>query len=149
VCSSDLAGRFGKIWVDDVKGLKEPANQNTGNYAGKADDGTVLPLGQPRTVTVDVKAGEYIWFAEMEDNSGGVSGLIIRGVGAAPSTSVQLVSSATVNGTYTAVSDAKVDAATKTISTAASGAARFYRVQGSDRIVSSSVSGGQVSIKYQ
>lgn len=75
------AGRTGKIWVDDIKGLKEPAAENTGNYAGKNDAGDVLPLGQPRSVTVDIKAGEYLWFAEMEDNSGGISGMIIRGIG--------------------------------------------------------------------
>jgi len=88
------ANRTGKIWVDDIKGLKEPAAQNTGNYAGKADDGTVLPLGQPRTVVVDIKAGQYLWFAEMEDNSGGISGMIIRGIAEAPS-AVTLQSSAT------------------------------------------------------
>ena len=41
-------------------------------------------LGTARTVTVTVKAGEYLWFAEMEDNSGGISGMIIRSVDAAP-----------------------------------------------------------------
>ncbi|MEY2786870.1 MAG: hypothetical protein RLZZ34_13, partial [Verrucomicrobiota bacterium] len=72
--------RTGKVWVDDIKGLKEPADQNTGNYAGKNDAGDVLLDGQPRTVTVKINAGDYLWFAEMEDNSGGISGMIIRSV---------------------------------------------------------------------
>jgi len=72
--------RTGKVWVDDIKGLKEPATENTGNYAGKNDAGDVLLDGQPRTVTVKINAGDYLWFAEMEDNSGGISGMIIRSV---------------------------------------------------------------------
>ncbi len=100
------ASRLGKIWVDDIKGLKEPAESNTGNYAGKNDAGDVLPLGQPRTVTLDIKAGEYIWFAEMEDNSGGVSGMIIRGLsgGSTPVTPGPLTVVKTASGasiTYT------------------------------------------------
>ena len=81
--TSDGNGRFGKIWVDDIKGAKEPAEQNTGNYSGVNLDvgGVPTPTGQPRTLVVDIKAGEYLWFAEMEDNSGGISGVIIRGVG--------------------------------------------------------------------
>src|SRR5439155_996080 len=57
---------------------KALAEQHTGNYSGVNASGVALPLGQPRTVTVTVKAGEYLWFAEMEDNSGGISGMIIR-----------------------------------------------------------------------
>lgn len=100
------ASRLGKIWADDIKGLKEPAESNTGNYAGKNDAGDVLPLGQPRTVTLDIKAGEYIWFAEMEDNSGGVSGMIIRGLsgGSTPVTPGPLTVVKTASGasiTYT------------------------------------------------
>jgi len=92
--------------VDDIKGLKEPAESNTGNYAGKNDAGDVLPLGQPRTVTLDIKAGEYIWFAEMEDNSGGISGMIIRGLsgGSTPVTLGPLTVVKTASGvsiTYT------------------------------------------------
>src|SRR5207249_4759838 len=76
--TNDANGRFGKVWVDDINGKKEPAAQNTGTYSGVNASGVALPLGQPRTVTVTVKAGEYLWFAEMEDNSGGISGMIIR-----------------------------------------------------------------------
>src|SRR5439155_25373567 len=82
--TTDANGRFGKVWVDDINGKKEPAAQNTGNYSGVNASGVAVPLGQPRTVTVDVKAGEYLWFAEMEDNSGGISGMIVRSVAAAP-----------------------------------------------------------------
>ena len=81
--TTDSDGRYGKVWVDDIRGLKEPAQQNTGNYAG-ANGATPLPLGQPRTVNVTVKAGEYLWFAEMEDNSGGISGMIIRSANPPP-----------------------------------------------------------------
>jgi len=92
--TTDSNGRFGKVWVDNITGAKEPAQQNTGNYSGVdlENGGAVLPMGQPRTVTVDLKAGEYLWFAEMEDNSGGISGLIIRGIGN-PVTSVPAFSS--------------------------------------------------------
>lgn len=76
--------RYGKVWVDDATGKKEPAQQNTGSYSGMNAAGVAVPLGQPRTVTVEIKAGEYLWFAEMEDNSGGISGMIIRSVAAAP-----------------------------------------------------------------
>jgi len=78
------ASRYGKVWVDDINGKNEPAEQNTGNYAGMNSAGVAVPLGQPRTVTVTVKAGDYLWFAEMEDNSGGISGMIVRSVDSAP-----------------------------------------------------------------
>src|SRR5436190_17479525 len=92
--TNDANGRFGKVWVDDINGKKEPAAQNTGNYSGVNASGLPLPLGQPRTVTVDVKAGEYLWFAEMEDNSGGISGMIVRGVSSAqaPALAINTVS---------------------------------------------------------
>src|SRR5256885_7467520 len=77
-------------------GKKEPAAQNTGNYSGVDLEvgGVPTPVGQPRTVTVDVKAGEYLWFAEMEDNSGGISGMIVRGVSSAqaPALAINTVS---------------------------------------------------------
>jgi len=86
--TTDGNGRFGKVWVDDINGKKEPAAQNTGNYSGVNLDvnGVPTPVGQPRTVTVEIKAGEYLWFAEMEDNSGGISGMIIRGLSSTGST---------------------------------------------------------------
>src|SRR5262249_51583078 len=56
--------------------------QNTGNYSGVnvTVGGVPTPVGQPQTLTVTLKAGDYLWFAEMEDNSGGISGMIIRGL---------------------------------------------------------------------
>jgi hypothetical protein len=81
--TTDGDGRHGKVWVDDINGKNEPATENTGNYAGNIN-GAAAPLGQPRTVTVSVKAGDYLWFAEMEDNSGGISGMIVRSVDSAP-----------------------------------------------------------------
>jgi len=104
--TTDGNGRFGKVWVDDINGSSEPATQNTGNYSGVADDGTKQPLGQAPTVTVEIKAGQFLWFAEMEDNSGGISGLIIRGLGSvAPATPINItktqLSGANVTLTWT------------------------------------------------
>jgi hypothetical protein len=135
------SARFGKVWVDDIKGLKGPADANTGNYAGKNDAGEVLPLGQPQSVTVDIKAGEYLWFAEMEDNSGGISGMIIRGLSAAAvapgplsvartGTGVSITytgvlqSADTVSGPYTDVAGAS-----SPFAQANSGTAKFYRAR--------------------
>jgi hypothetical protein len=147
--TTDGNGRYGKIWVDDIKGAKEPAAENTGNYSGN-DNGTAVPLGQPRTVTVDIKAGEYLWFAEMEDNSGGISGMIIRGVGVSPPPpSVQLLASSVVTGPYTPASDAQVDSATKSIKVPLTGSARFFRVSGSEKITSAAFSQGFFQVKYQ
>lgn len=81
--TTDNNGRFGKVWVDDENGANVPAEQNTGNYSGVVivDGNPIMSVdGQPRTVTVTIEEGQHIWFAEMEDNSGGISGLIIRGV---------------------------------------------------------------------
>jgi len=141
------ASRTGKVWVDDIKGLKEPADQNTGNYAGKNDAGDVLPLGQPRSVVVDLKAGEYLWFAEMEDNSGGISGMIIRGLPAAPS-AVTLQSASALGGAFSAVTGASVDAAAKTITIPAPTSSSFYRLSGASK-VSISTSGANLVFKYE
>ncbi len=143
------SGRFGKLWVDDIKGLKEPAAQNTGNYAGKNDAGDVLPLGQPRTMTVDIKAGEYLWFAEMEDNSGGISGMIIRGVTTTVTPVAGLVGSATLGSAFAPVAGATVDATAKTITVAKPVGNSFYRVTGSAKVTSVSVVGANLVIKYE
>ncbi|MDA7624727.1 hypothetical protein N8697_00995, partial [bacterium] len=51
-----------KIWTGE-----EPEEENTGNFAqGSA------------TVEVNVIAGESLWYMHLEDNTGGVSGMIIR-----------------------------------------------------------------------
>jgi hypothetical protein len=82
--TTDTNGRFGRVWVGDINGSNAPEEANSGNYSAVTDKGDVLAWGQPRTVTVEVKEGEYLWFAEMEDNSGGISGMIIRSVDLAP-----------------------------------------------------------------
>jgi len=140
--TTDANGRFGKVWVDDINGKKEPAEQNTGNYSGVNLDvgGVPTPVGQPRTVTVDLKTGEYLWFAEMEDNSGGISGMIIRGIGglsSLPPIAVArtadgvvltytgtLQAAAAVNGSYSDVLDATSPYSAKTTN-----AARFFRAR--------------------
>ncbi len=143
---NDGNGRFGKVWVDDIKGLKEPAEQNTGNYAGTTIvDGTGIPtpVGNPQTIAVTLKAGEYLWFAEMEDNSGGISGMIVRGTGATttvPPGPLTIVKTATgVTITYTAVLQSAdkvegpyvdVPGATSPYATATTGTtAKFYRAR--------------------
>ncbi|MBM3850874.1 MAG: hypothetical protein FJ396_11945 [Verrucomicrobia bacterium] len=141
------ANRTGKIWVDDIKGLKAPAAQNTGNYSGKGADGTVYPLGQPRTIVVDIKAGEFLWFAEMEDNSGGISGMIIRGLPSAPS-AVTLQSASALGGAFTAVAGATVDGTAKTITIPAPSSSAFYRLSGASKI-SISTSGANLVFKYE
>lgn len=72
--TTDSDGQFGKVWVDDINGKKEPATQNTGNFTSSD------PQGNPQTITLDIKSGDYLWYAHMEDNSGGISGMIIRTV---------------------------------------------------------------------
>ena len=58
------ANQVAKIWVGD-----EPAEENTGSFAGGS-----------ATVTVSVADGESLWYKHLEDNSGGISGMIIRPV---------------------------------------------------------------------
>jgi len=142
--TSDGNGRFGKVWVDDITGKKIPATQNTGNYAGVNLDvgGVATPTGNPRTVTVTLKAGEYLWFSEMEDNSGGISGLIIRGVGSSGGTAPGPVSIARaadgVNITYTGVLQSAsavkgpytdVSGATSPYKSPISGAPKYFRAR--------------------
>ncbi len=52
-----------KIWTGD----DEPAEPNTGNFAGVSG-----------TVVVNVSAGQALWYKHLEDNTGGISGMIIR-----------------------------------------------------------------------
>ena len=141
--TTDANGRFGKVWVDDINGKKEPALQNTGNYSGVDIDvgGVPTPVGQPRTVTVDIKAGEYLWFAEMEDNSGGISGMIIRGTGGSSVAPGPLTIARTVAGvdiTYTGILQtantvngpySDVLGATSPYSANTTNAARYFRAR--------------------
>jgi hypothetical protein len=57
------ANQVGKIWVGD----NEPSDENTGSFAGGS-----------ATVTVTIRSGEALWYKHLEDNSGGISGMIIR-----------------------------------------------------------------------
>jgi len=77
-----------------------------------------------RTVTVDIKANQSLWFGYMEDSTGGISGMIIRGIASQsterPTLSMakaadgsltltytgKLYSSDTANGTFAIVSNA-------------------------------------------
>lgn len=143
--TTDSNGRFGKVWVDDINGKKEPAAQNTGNYSGVNTDvgGVATPTGQPRTVTVTLNAGEYLWFAEMEDNSGGISGMIIRGLpdtlGGTPPGPISVVRAADgVTLTYTGVLQsadaaqgpyADVTGAGSPYKAGIAGAGKFYRAR--------------------
>ena len=71
--------QFAKIWVGDASGSGEPAVENTGNFAqGSA------------TVGVDISAGDTLWYRHLEDNTGGISGMIINVV-PEPSASVLLI----------------------------------------------------------
>ncbi|MFM7101378.1 MAG: hypothetical protein ACKO3N_09420, partial [Verrucomicrobiota bacterium] len=79
--------------------------------------------------------------------SGGISGMIIRGV-ATVAPAVQLLSSSTLGGAYSAVAGAVVDAAAKTITVPSPAGTTFYRVSGTSGNVSISVSGANVTIKY-
>ena len=83
---SDANGQYGKIWVDDINCKNEPAAQNTGDFSANPlsnpndsnSDRAPTPLGHPQTLVVNIKAGDYLWYAHMEDGWGGISGLIIR-----------------------------------------------------------------------
>ena len=68
------ASQFAKIWTGD-----EPAAENSGDFAG----GGV-------TVSIDVAAGEPLWYKHLEDGSGGVSGMIIRQTAAAALAPIQI-----------------------------------------------------------
>ncbi len=83
---SDENGQYGKIWVDDITGKHEPAGQNTGDFSANPLSNPNDPnsprvpnrWGHPQTLVVDLKAGDYLWYAHMEDGWGGISGMIIR-----------------------------------------------------------------------
>jgi hypothetical protein len=76
--TTDTNGQYGKVWVDnDKNGSGEPELENTGTFVSDQ------PTGEPATVTVDIKAGQYLWYAHMEDCCGGISGMIIRPLGSA------------------------------------------------------------------
>jgi hypothetical protein len=83
---SDPNGQYGKVWIDDIDGKNEPAAQNTGDFSANplsnpSDTNSTrvpIPWGHPQTLVVNIKAGDYLWYAHMEDGWGGISGMIIR-----------------------------------------------------------------------
>ena len=83
---SDSNGQYGRIWLDDINGKNGPAAQNTGDFSADPlsnpndpnSDRVPTPLGHPQTLVVNIKAGDYLWYAHMEDGLGGISGMIIR-----------------------------------------------------------------------
>jgi len=83
---SDANGQYGKLWVDDSNGTNEPAAQNTGDFSANPlsdpndpnSPRVPNPWGHPQTLVVNIKAGDFLWYAHMEDSWGGISGMIIR-----------------------------------------------------------------------
>ncbi len=63
------SGQFAKIWVGDSSGSGEPATENTGNFAHSFS-----------TVNLSISSGDVLWYKHLEDNTGGISGMIINPV---------------------------------------------------------------------
>ncbi len=59
--------QFAKIWVGDANGSGEPATENTGTFAQSSS-----------TVSLVIGAGDTLWYRHLEDNTGGLSGMIIN-----------------------------------------------------------------------
>lgn len=138
------SSQYGKIWVDGPEVTREPAEQNTGNFAG-SDSGEALPMGQPRTVEVNVQPGDYLWYAHLEDGTGGISGMIIRRL----ETVAQpvLVGAPTIGGPFTPVPGATLDPAARTITVPQPAGPFFYRVAGYPGSVSIAVNGPNLVIR--
>ncbi len=71
--TTDGNGQFAKVWSGDADGSNEPGEpgahegQNTGDFsAGSA------------TLELGIGQGQFLWYRHLEDNSGGISGIIIR-----------------------------------------------------------------------
>jgi len=83
---SDVNGQYGKIWLDDINGKNEPTDQNTGDFSANPlsdpndpnSPRVPNPWGHPQTLVVNIQAGDFLWYAHMEDGWGGISGMIIR-----------------------------------------------------------------------
>ena len=116
------ASQFAKIWAGDGN---EPDAENTGTFAG-----------DHATVTVTVGEGETLWYKHLEDNSGGISGMIIQAAGGSAggisAVTLQdgnitieytgtLKTSGTINGEFSAV-----DGASSPYSVAADQAQAFF-----------------------
>ena len=86
-----------RLWVGDASGSNEPSQPNTGSFSGVGPDGPD-PEGFPQTLVLDISAGDYLWYAHMEDNSGGISGMIIRAVSSSGGESGNISSVALADG---------------------------------------------------
>jgi hypothetical protein len=84
--TDDSNGQYGKIWTDDINGTNEPAAQNTGDFSANPlsdpndpnSPRVPNPWGHPQTLVVNIQAGDFLWYAHMEDSWGGIAGMIIR-----------------------------------------------------------------------
>jgi len=71
--TTDGNGQFAKLWVGDADGSNEPGTpgehdgQNTGDFAAGS-----------AALELTVGDGEYLWYRHLEDNSGGISAIMIR-----------------------------------------------------------------------
>ena len=86
-----------RLWVGDASRSNEPSQPNTGSFSGVGPDGPD-PEGFPQTLVLDISAGDYLWYAHMEDNSGGISGMIIRAVSSSGGESGNISSVALADG---------------------------------------------------
>lgn len=77
--TTDGNGQFAKLWVGDADGSNEPGE--FGEHEGKNTDDFAAGSS---TLSLEIGEGEFLWYRHLEDNSGGISGMIIREVGGGP-----------------------------------------------------------------
>jgi len=63
------SNQVAKLWVGDDAGSGQPAAANTTSFAGGS---TML--------TLDISAGDVLWYQHLEDGSGGISGMLVNPV---------------------------------------------------------------------
>lgn len=71
--TTDGNGQFAKLWVGDADGSNEPGE--FGEHEGK--NTTDFAAGAS-TQVLEIGEGQHLWYRHLEDNSGGISGIIIR-----------------------------------------------------------------------
>ena len=89
--TTDDNGQFAKLWVGDADGSNEPGD--VGEHEGK---NTSDFAAGSATKSVGIGEGDFLWYRHLEDNSGGISGIIIRlteGAAGSPETSTRTVQS--------------------------------------------------------
>lgn len=134
--------QFGKIWVDDESGKGEPTEQNTGNFAAIDENGEPLPQGNPKTIEVQIRAGDYLWYAHLEDHVGGTSGMIIRRTDSpAP---VAIFAASELNGKFSPVLDFQRNLDAKTLTVSLPENSMFFRIEGISGVVALEVEGGRL-----